>query len=122
MARTPLIAGNWKMNAGGSDGCALAASVAKLTAGLGAVEVLVAPPFTALAAVAHELSEAPRHVHLGAQNMHFEASGAFTGEISAAMLKEAGATWVILGHSERRHIFGEIDVMVAKKVVAAMRE
>jgi triosephosphate isomerase len=122
MARRPLIAGNWKMNAGGADGCALAANVARLTAGFGAVDVLVAPPFTALAAVAHELTEARRKVHLAAQNMHFEASGAFTGEISAAMLKESGATWVILGHSERRHVFGESDTFVAKKVITAMRE
>jgi triosephosphate isomerase len=122
MARVPLIAGNWKMNAGGADGCVLAAQVARLTAEMRGVEVLVAPPFTALAAVAHELSGAPRHVHLAAQNMYFEASGAFTGEISASMLKEAGAGWVILGHSERRHIFGETDGMVARKVIAAMRE
>ena len=122
MARTPLIAGNWKMNAGGAEACVLAANVAKLTAEMSGVEMLVAPPFTALAAVAHELMGAPRKVHLAAQNMHFEASGAFTGEVSAAMLKESGVEWVILGHSERRHIFGETDTMIAKKVIAAMRE
>jgi triosephosphate isomerase (TIM) len=122
MALRPLIAGNWKMNAGGADACSLAADVARLTAGFASVDMLVAPPFTALAAVAHELSEARREVFLAAQNMHFEASGAFTGEISAGMLKESGATWVILGHSERRHVFGETDSMIAKKVVTAMRE
>ncbi|MEZ4311122.1 MAG: triose-phosphate isomerase [Polyangiaceae bacterium] len=122
MARRPLIAGNWKMNAGGSGACTLAADVARLTASLAGVDMLVAPPFTALAAVAHELSTAARPVFLAAQNMHFEASGAFTGEVSAGMLKEAGAGWVILGHSERRHIFGETDAMVARKVVTAMRE
>jgi triosephosphate isomerase len=122
MARTPLIAGNWKMNAGGAESCVLAAEVARLTAPFAGVEVLVAPPFTALAAVAHELTGARRVVHVAAQNMHFEPSGAFTGEISAGMLKESGATWVILGHSERRHIFGETNVEVARKVVAAMRE
>ena len=115
MARTPLIAGNWKMNAGGADACVLAADVARLTARLGGVDVLVAPPFTALAAVAHELSNAPRVVHIAAQNMHFEASGAFTGEISAAMLKESGATWVLLGHSERRQYQGETDLQVAMR-------
>ncbi len=122
MARRPLIAGNWKMNAGGADGCVLAANVAKLTVHLDAVDMLVAPPFTALAAVAHELTIAPREVFLAAQNMHFEMSGAFTGEVSPGMLKESGATWVIVGHSERRHVFGETDTMVAKKVIAAMRE
>lgn len=122
MARRPLIAGNWKMNAGGADGCVLAANVARATVHFGAVDVLVAPPFTALAAVAHELTIAPREVFLAAQNMHFEASGAFTGEVSAGMLKESGVTWVILGHSERRHLLGETDTMVAKKVITAMRE
>ncbi|MBK8254285.1 MAG: triose-phosphate isomerase [Polyangiaceae bacterium] len=122
MARRPLIAGNWKMNAGGADGCTLAANVARLTAGFGNVDMLVAPPFTALAAVAHELSQAPRKVFLAAQNMHFEMSGAFTGEVSPSMLKESGVEWVIIGHSERRHIFGETDTMIAKKVIAAMRE
>ncbi len=122
MARRPLIAGNWKMNAGGAEACSLATNVANLTAEFDAIDVLVAPPFTALAAVAHELSDARRPVLIAAQNMHFEMSGAFTGEVSPGMIREAGATWVILGHSERRHIFGETDTLVAKKVIAAMRE
>jgi triosephosphate isomerase len=118
--RRPLVAGNWKMNAGGQDACPLAAGVAQASKELDRVEVLVAPPFTAIAAVAHELHEAKSKVGLAAQNMHFENSGAFTGEISASMLKDAGATWVILGHSERRHVFGEGDELIAKKVAAAM--
>jgi triosephosphate isomerase (TIM) len=119
-SRRPLVAGNWKMNAGGQDACPLAAGVAAAVKELDGVDVLVAPPFTALAAVAHELGEAKSRVLLGAQNMHTEASGAFTGEVSAGMLKDAGAAWVILGHSERRQLFGEGDELVARKVAAAM--
>ena len=117
--RRPLIAGNWKMNAGGQDACPLAAAVAKSAREADRVDVLVSPPFTGLAAVAHELDEAKSKVGIAAQNMHAEASGAFTGEISAAMLKDAGATWVILGHSERRQLFGETDEDVARKVTTA---
>jgi triosephosphate isomerase (TIM) len=118
--RRPLIAGNWKMNAGGQDACPLAAAVAAEAASKERVEVLVGPPFTALAAVAHELHEARSRVAIAAQNLHPEANGAFTGEISAAMLKDAGATWVIVGHSERRQLFHEADELVARKVAAAM--
>jgi triosephosphate isomerase (TIM) len=118
--RRPLIAGNWKMNAGGQDGCALAEGVAKAAKDQGEVDVLVGPPFTALAAVAHVLDEAKSKVGIAAQNMHHEPSGAFTGEISAGMLKDSGAAWVILGHSERRQLFGETDEGVARKVAAAL--
>jgi triosephosphate isomerase len=124
--RRPLIAGNWKMNAGGSDACALARAVADRTRSHDLVDVVVAPPFTALAAVAHEIYEARGVVEVGggvgvaAQNMHHAESGAFTGEISAAMLHDAGATWVIIGHSERRQLFGETDESVALKTQAAM--
>jgi triosephosphate isomerase len=117
--RRPLIAGNWKMNAGGQDACPLAAAVAKSAREADKVDVLVGPPFTALAAVAHELFEAKSKVEIAAQNMHAEGSGAFTGEISTAMIKDTGTTWVILGHSERRQLFGETDEGVAKKVAAA---
>lgn len=119
-SRRPLIAGNWKMNAGGQDACPLAAAVAKAVKELGQVEVLVGPPFTAIAAVAHELHEAKSDVGIAAQNMHAEASGPFTGEIAAGMLKDAGAAWVILGHSERRQHFGETDEIVARKVASAL--
>ena len=117
--RRPLIAGNWKMNAGGQDACPLAAAVAKSAKDADRVDVLVGPPFTALAAVAHEIDEAKSKVGIAAQNMHAESSGAFTGEISTGMLKDSGVTWVILGHSERRALFGETDEVVAKKVAAA---
>ena len=81
-SRRPRSAGNWKMNAGGQDACPLAAAVAKATRELGRAEVLVAPPFTAIAAVAHELSEAKSEVAIAAQNMHDQPSGAFTGNTS----------------------------------------
>jgi triosephosphate isomerase len=117
--RRPLIAGNWKMNAGGQDACPLASAVAKVARDADRVDVVVAPPFTALAAVAHELDEAKSRVTIAAQNMHAEVSGAFTGEVASSMLKDAGASWVILGHSERRQLFGETDEGVARKTAAA---
>ena len=118
--RRPLIAGNWKMNAGGQDGCALADAVAKAVKDHDQVDIVVSPPFTALAAVAHVLDENKSKVTIAAQNMHHEPSGAFTGEVSSSMLKESGASWVILGHSERRQLFGETDEMVARKVASAI--
>jgi triosephosphate isomerase len=107
------------MHAGGADGCELAKAVARIAAELDGAEVVVAPPFTALAAVSHELRQVGSDVGVAAQNMHQEDHGAFTGEVSAAMIKAAGATWVILGHSERRQLFGEGDELVAQKVAAA---
>ncbi len=118
IARTPLVAGNWKMHRGGASGCELAADIARLCVNLASVELVVAPPFTALAAVAHEVMGS--RVGVAAQNMYFEAQGAFTGEVSPPMLLEAGCTWVILGHSERRQLFAETDELVAKKTVAAI--
>jgi len=123
--RRPLVAGNWKMNAGGLDGHELAKAMAKAVSKLGPdrtalAEVVVAPPFTALAAITHELRELSSSVMVAAQNMHAEPKGAFTGEVSASMLKDAGARWVILGHSERRHGMGETDEMVTRKLAAAL--
>jgi triosephosphate isomerase len=117
--RRPLIAGNWKMHCGGAEGIRLADVIVKLTLSVPHVDLVIAPPFTALAACAHECAES--RLEIAAQNMHPKDSGAFTGEVSAPMLVEAGCKWVILGHSERRQHFGETDAFVAEKVGAALR-
>lgn len=118
--RTPLIAGNWKLNAGAQDGVELAEGVAKAAAQASNVDVVVSPPLTVLAAIAAALEESKSKVEVSAQNLYPAASGAFTGEISAPMLVAAGAKWVILGHSERRQIFKETDAFIREKVEAAV--
>jgi triosephosphate isomerase len=116
--RRPLIAGNWKMHAGGLEGVKLAMQVRALADDVPHVDLLVAPPYTALAAVAAELDGSS--VIVAAQNLHGKPHGAFTGEISGGMLNEAGARWVIVGHSERRQYFSESDQDVAVKIAAAL--
>lgn len=116
--RKTLIAGNWKMNGLGADGVALAKAVAAGAPGLDA-ELLVCPPATLIARVAEALGGAA--VGVGGQDCHDEPSGAFTGDVSAEMLADAGARAVILGHSERRHGLGETDEWVKAKVQAAWR-
>jgi triosephosphate isomerase (TIM) len=123
--RVPLIAGNWKLHHGGSSGVELAVAVARAAAPLSGVEVVVAPPFTVLAAVARECAEVARQyggrpIGVAGQDLYPEPEGAFTGEVSAPMLREAGCDWVIVGHSERRQFFGETDPMVANKTHAAL--
>jgi triosephosphate isomerase len=117
--RTKIVAGNWKMNKTPAEGAALIAGIRKeLGEGACPVEVVVCPPFTGLDAAAKALAGSA--IKLGAQNMHWEAPGAFTGEINAGMLQELGVGYVILGHSERRTLFGETDVMVNRKTKAAL--
>jgi triosephosphate isomerase len=113
-----LIAGNWKMNTDRAGAVALAKSIINGVDKYKAVDLLVSPPAIYLVPVGEVL--AGSSVALGAQNMYHEANGAFTGEISAAMLRDVGCTHVILGHSERRHILGETDAAVNKKTLCAL--
>jgi triosephosphate isomerase (TIM) len=119
MGRTPLLAGNWKMCGTGPEAIALVDALLPLIAGIRDREVLVAPPFTALVPVAARI--AGTAVRLAGQNLYWEDRGAFTGEISGPMLVAAGCTHVILGHSERRQLFGELDDSIGRKVQAALR-
>lgn len=113
-----MIAGNWKMNGLLQEARDLATALRKELERQTSPEILVCPPFLAIAAVAEILKGTP--VKIGAQDFHWEAKGAFTGELSAAMIKEVGCTHVLIGHSERRHILGETHEMVNKKTKAAL--
>jgi triosephosphate isomerase len=116
--RKSIVAGNWKMNKTSDEAGALAELIVAVVSGLEGVEVVVCPPYTALERVASVVGGTP--VGLGAQNMHWEAEGAFTGEVSSAMLLTCGCDYVILGHSERRQYFGETDQMVNKRLKTAL--
>jgi triosephosphate isomerase len=119
MARRPLLAGNWKMNQDLKGSVEFARGLLSSLASSGDLpEIMIAPPATALTVLAETFKGSP--VRLGAQNMHWEAKGAFTGELSAAQIKDAGCVSVILGHSERRQFFGETDETVCKKLKAAL--
>ena len=116
--RKKIVAGNWKMNKLVGEAVTLAAAVKEKLANKTEVEVVLCPTFTALKSVGDVV--AGTQVKLGAQTMHWEKDGAFTGEISADMLKDAGCQFVILGHSERRQFFGETDAGVNRKVKVAL--
>jgi triosephosphate isomerase len=119
--RTPLIAGNWKMNKTHLEGMRLVQQLGHELAGhnFDRVEVVVCPPFTALRTIQTLIDSDRYSFGLGAQNVYFETEGAFTGEVSAQMLKSLDVRYVIVGHSERREVFGETDEDVNKKVKAA---
>jgi triosephosphate isomerase len=116
--RIPVLAANWKMFKTTHETLAYVRELGVLLKGVKGVEVVVAPPFTSIATAA----EAARNTTIGiaAQDMYFEKEGAFTGEVSAAMIKDAGASYVIVGHSERRRLFGESDETVNRKAHAAL--
>ena len=116
--RQPILAANWKMHKTIAESVAFAQAFRPLVAAASNAEIVVAPPFTALAAVAREL--AGSNVKLAAQNVHPEKQGAFTGEVAPPMLAEVGCAYAIVGHSERRAIFGESSAFVAKKAAALL--
>ena len=117
--KRPLIAGNWKMNKTIAEALNVVASIKAAVHRATECEIVICPPFTALAAVGQAIKETP--IELGAQDMHSEPEGAFTGEISPLMLKEVGCRYVILGHSERRMFFKETDGLVNQKVKSALK-
>ncbi len=119
MARKPIIAGNWKMNNTIAEGKKLVSELAPLVKDNNAVDIVVCTPATALSGVAEAIKGT--NIKLGAQNVHWEPKGAFTGEISTGMLNEIGVDYVVLGHSERRDMFGETDEGVNKRAKAAFK-
>ena len=118
--RTPFIAANWKMYKTVHEAVVFVKEFRSLVKDIADVEIVVAPPYTAL----HAVAEAARNSNVGVsgQNMYWEREGAFTGEISVGMLREAGAEYVIIGHSERRRLFQETDQTVNRKLIAALAE
>jgi triosephosphate isomerase (TIM) len=117
--RTPFIAANWKMYKTVLEAVAFVKELRKLAKDLYDVEIVIAPPFTALRPAADAAHAS--NIGIAGQNLHWEREGAFTGEVSAPMLKEAGAEYVIIGHSERRRLFGETDETVNRKLIAAVQ-
>ena len=120
MSRRLFIAGNWKMNTDLAEGVALAKGLAEALGAVDEVDLGVAPPFVYLAAVAEALQGT--RIAVGGQNVSCEDKGAFTGETSCAMLKDVGCSFVIIGHSERRHVIGETDELINRKVLKALSD
>jgi triosephosphate isomerase len=118
--RRPVVAANWKMHKTVGEAEAFVAAFLPLAAGFSQVDVILAPPFSALAAVARGLSGSA--IAVAAQNVHPEPKGAFTGEVSPVMLRDLGCQYAIVGHSERRTLFGESDHFVAQKASALLAE
>ena len=116
--RRPIVAGNWKMHKAGEEADALARKVVSLVGDVEAVDVVICPPFPSLERVARVLEG--ERVMLGAQHVHWESEGAFTGEVSPGMLLTCCCRWVILGHSERRTWFGETDETVNRRLKATI--
>ncbi|MEX0994785.1 MAG: triose-phosphate isomerase [Balneolaceae bacterium] len=117
--RSFLIAGNWKMNAGPKEAEKLIRGMkSKLGSRKPALDILICPPYISIPAVVKQAGQSA--IQIGAQNVHFEDNGAYTGEVSTSMLKEAGCDYVIVGHSERREYFGDTDEIIAKKVKKAI--
>ena len=116
--RKPIIAGNWKLNKTSREAMVLVEELKRDLADVNGVDIVVCPPFTALESVSEALMES--NIAVGAQNMYWTDSGAFTGEVSAPMLKDFGVQYVIVGHSERRQYFGETNETVNKRLRAAL--
>ncbi len=119
MIRKPLIAGNWKMFKTGPEAVASAEKLAQLAGDVKDIDIMIAPTFLSLPLVSQCLAGSP--VKTGAQNLFYEKQGAFTGEVSADMIKTAGADYVIIGHSERRQYFHETDEHISMKIKAALQ-
>lgn len=116
--RKKIVAANWKMNMTQAESARFVESLLLDLGDISEVEVVIIPPFTAIAKVTESLGKS-QNIKIGAQNMHWERNGAFTGEISAALLRDLYVRYVVLGHSERRTLFGETDEIVNRKVLAA---
>jgi len=116
--RKPIIAGNWKMNMTVSEAVDFVSQLTPLVADVRETDIVIAPPFTALQAVSREIDGS--NIELAAQDVFWESSGAYTGEISPSMVKEVGCRYVIIGHSERRQYFGETNESVRRKIAASL--